>query len=162
MPVTRSIYWTSPSPSAQAIISKSNRATFSPYLTRPRHIRALSSSGTAPSNSALPTQSNLDGQYDTTYDSTMGNQPSIVIAIAATAGCIGILPILVLTLYRLYKTRRLAQPPSNTLEVFSPLSEWSVNVNTFRRNDMRIEPFSPSTCLTLTQAANLNTLIQYQ
>ena len=131
------------------MISTSNRATFSPYLSQRHHIRKVSSSDIASSTSALPTQSNLEGQHDTTDDSTIGNQPTIVIAIAATAGCIGILPILVLTLYRFYKMRYLTRSRSHTLEVASPLSEWGININTFRGNDMRIEPFSPGACFDL-------------
>jgi len=58
-----------------------------------------------------------------------------------------ILPFLLLTLYRLYKRVRLARPQANALEVFSLVSEW--RLDTFRSNDMRIDPFTPGARLDL-------------
>ena len=134
--------------------------TFSPYLSQPHHIRDLTSSDIALPTRALPTHSNWDNQHDTKVDSAIESQPSIVIAIAVAAGFMGILLILLLTLYRLYKTGHLARSRSHALEVVSSLSEWSLNINTSRRNDMRIDPFNSGTylCLGLVRTANLTTM----
>ena len=75
------------------------------------------------------------------------SQLNIAISIAAAAGCMCILPFLLLTLYRLYKRAGLAGPQANALEVFSLVSEW--RLDTFRSNDMRIDPFTPGARLDL-------------
>ena len=124
--------------STQVIVSTSNIATSSPYLSRSHLIRDVLSLVTAPSTSALPTQINLDSQHDTTNDPTVVHQSTIAIGIAATAGCV--LPILLLSLYCLWRRARLARSQDHALEVFSPVSGW--RVSPFRSN-MRIDPFTP-------------------
>ena len=130
-----------PSHSTQAIIPTSNIATLSPYLGRSHLIRDVSSWGTPSSTSAPPAQSNLDNQLGTTNEFSSGYQPTVAIALAATAGCIGVLLISLLTLFRLYKRAGLARPRAHALEVSSPVREWRVNI--FRSNNMRIDPFTP-------------------
>lgn len=123
------------------MVSTSNIVTLSPYLSRSHLIRDVSSLGTAPSTSALPAQSNPENQHDTTNDSAIVNQQTMAITIAATAGCMGVLSILLLTLFRLYKRAPLARSQANTLDVLSLVSEWRVNA--FCNNNMRIDPFTP-------------------
>ena len=80
-------------------------------------------------------------------DSSSGYQPIVALAIAVTAGCMGILLVLFLTLFRLYKRAGLARPEAHALEVSSPVSEWRANI--FRSKNMRIDPFTPGTWVDL-------------